>query len=91
MRKACNRSRQVQVINYGGNASDIWWHKQGKGLARFGNLSVVDLDAGFVERWGQQIQRAMRWSVLIQDGELQILNDQVQLDVTPAWRKRATA
>jgi hypothetical protein len=33
----------------------------------------------------------MRWSVLIQDGELQILNDQVQLDVTPAWRKRATA
>ncbi len=91
MRKACNRSRQVQVINYGGNASDIWWQKQGKGLARFGNLSVVDLDAGFVERWGQQIQRAMRWSVLIQDGELQILNDQVQLDVTPAWRKRAAA
>ncbi|WP_270994770.1 YaeQ family protein, partial [Listeria seeligeri] len=30
IRKACNRSRQVQVVNYGGNASEIWWTKQGK-------------------------------------------------------------
>lgn len=91
IRKASNRSRQVQVVNYGGNASEIWWGKQGKGLARFDNLSVVDLDGEFVERWGQQIQRAMRWSVLIQDGEVQLLNDQIQLDVIPDWRKRAKA
>jgi len=89
VRKACNRSRRVQIINYGGNASDIWWQKQGKHLARFNNLSVLDLPAEFVERWGEQVQRAMRWSVLIQDGEVQILNDQIQLDVIPAWRKRA--
>ena len=88
VRKACNRSARVQVVNYGGNASDIWWQKQGKHLTRFDNLSVLDLDAGFVERWGAQIQRAMRWSVLIQDGEVQLLNDQTQLDVIPAWRKR---
>lgn len=31
IRKASNRSRQVQVVNYGGNASEIWWGKQGKG------------------------------------------------------------
>ncbi len=91
LRKASNRSRQVQGVNYGGNASEIWWGKQGKGLARFDNLSVVDLDGAFVELWGQQIQRAMRWSVLIQDGEVQLLNDQMQLDVIPTWRKRAKA
>ena len=79
------------MVNYGGNASEIWWGKQGKGLARFDNLSVVDLDGAFVELWGQQIQRAMRWSVLIQDGEVQLLNDQMQLDVIPTWRKRAKA
>ncbi len=88
IRKACNRSRRVQVINYGGNASDIWWQKQGKPLARFDNLSVLDLAGDFVERWGGQIQRAMRWSVLIQDGEVQLINDQLQLDVIPQWRKR---
>jgi uncharacterized protein YaeQ len=33
----------------------------------------------------------MRWSVLIQDGEVQLLNDQIQLDVILNWRKRAKA
>ena len=88
VRKACNRSRRVQIVNYGGNASDIWWQKQSKHLTRFNNLSVVDLPSAFVERWGELVQRAMRFSVLIQDGEVQILNDQIQLDVIPVWRKR---
>jgi uncharacterized protein YaeQ len=88
VRKASNRSRRIQVVNYGGNASDIWWQKQEKHLNRFGNLSVVDLPSEFVEQWGLQVQRMMRWSVLIQDGEVQLLNDQMQLDVIPFWRKR---
>ncbi len=91
VRKASNRSQRVQVVNYGGRASDIWWEKQGKALARFGNVSVVDLPGEFVEQWGTQIQRAMRWNVLIQDGEVQLLNDQMQLDVIPVWRKPAQA
>ncbi len=89
VRKACNRSRQVQLITHGGNASDIWWQKQSKALARFDNLTVLDLPTAFVERWALQIQRAMRWSVLIQDGEVQLLNDDQQLDVIPVWRKAA--
>ena len=89
VRKACNRSKHVQVVNYGGNASEIWWQKQGRHLQRHDNLSVVDIDAEFVERWGAQIQRMMRFSVLVQDGEIQLLNDQLQLDLVPAWRKRA--
>ncbi len=87
IRKACNRSRRVQVINYGGNASDIWWQKQSKHFTRFNNLTVLDLPSAFVELWSTQIQRAMRWSVLIQDGEVQLINDQMQLDVIPTWRK----
>ncbi|MEG2806137.1 YaeQ family protein [Stenotrophomonas sp.] len=89
IRKACNRSRQVQVVTFAGNAADVWWSKQGKALERFDNLSVLDLDGGFVDQWAAQIQRAMRWSVLIQDGEVQLINDQLQLDVIPTWRKRA--
>ena len=88
VRKACNRSRQVQVITFAGHGADIWWSKQAKGLERFDNLSVLDLDSTFVERWAEQIQRAMRWNVLIQDGEVQLINDQMQLDVIPTWRKR---
>ncbi|NIJ69768.1 YaeQ family protein [Xanthomonas sp. 60] len=89
IRKASNRSRSVQVVTYAGHASDVWWQKQGKGLERFGNVSVLDLPTAFVEPWSQQIQRAMRWSVLIQDTEVQLISDNLQLDVTPVWRKRA--
>ncbi len=89
IRKACNRSARVQVVKYGGHASDVWWQKQGKALERFHNLCVMDLPSDFVEQWGLQIQRAMRWSVLVQDTEVQLINDQMQLQVTPAWRKRA--
>ncbi len=88
IRKACNRSQRVQVVNYGGNAADIWWQKQGKHMQRHDNLSVVDIDADFVERWGQQIQRMMRFSVLIQDGEIQLLNDNLQMELVLGWRKR---
>ena len=88
IRKACNRSQRVQVVNYGGNASDIWWQKQGKHMQRHDNLSVVDIDADFVERWGQHIQRMMRFSVLIQDGEIQLLNDNLQMELVLGWRKR---
>ncbi len=88
IRKACNRSQRVQVVNYGGNASDIWWQKQGKHMQRHDNLSVLDIDADFVERWGQQIQRMMRFSVLIQDGEIQLLNDNLQMELVLGWRKR---
>lgn len=91
IRKACNRSRQVQIVNYAGHASDVWWQKQGKALERFGNLSVLDLPAPFVEQWTTQIQRAMRWSVLIQDTEVQLIADHMQLDVIPVWRKTAKA
>ncbi|MNV24664.1 hypothetical protein D3C71_1157360 [compost metagenome] len=48
---------------------------------------MLDLPGPFVELWSTQIQRAMRWSVLIQDGEVQLINDQMQLDVIPTWRK----
>lgn len=89
IRKACNRSARVQAVNYGGHASDVWWQKQGKALERFHNLCVMDLPGAFVEQWGLQIQRAMRWSVLVQDTEVQLINDQMQLQVTPVWRKRA--
>ncbi len=68
-----------------------WLGSDDVGRSQFPDAQVIDLDGAFVEQWGQQIQRAMRFSVLIQDGEVQILNDQIQLDIIPNWRKRAKA
>lgn len=43
IRKACGRSRQVTVVNYGGRAAGLWWEKNAGALARHGNLTVLDL------------------------------------------------
>jgi len=75
IRKACGRARQVIVVNYGGRAADIWWDKNAAALARLENLTVIDIDAETVEALGGLIERSMRFSVLIQDDEVQLMGD----------------
>ena len=75
IRKACGRSRQVVVINYGGNASEIWWSKNASALARNKNLTVLDIPHATVAELVALLQRGMRLQVLIQDGQLQLMND----------------
>ena len=43
IRKACGRARQVVVIGYSGRGAEIWWEKNGAGLLRAKNLSVIDI------------------------------------------------
>ena len=84
IRKACGRSRQVVVISYGGNASEIWWNKVGAALARNRNLTVLDIPATTVAELVALLQRGMRLQCLIQDGQLQMMNDAdaVAVDLT---------
>jgi uncharacterized protein YaeQ len=86
IRKACGRSRQVVVINYGGNASDIWWDKNATALSRNRNLSVLDIPASTVGELAELLQRGMRLQCLIQDGQLQIMNDADAVAVDPVKR-----
>jgi len=86
IRKACGRSRQVVVISYGGNASEIWWNKVGPALARNRNLTVLDIPAPTVAQLVALLQRGMRLQCLIQDGQLQIMNDADAVAVDPVRR-----
>jgi Uncharacterized protein conserved in bacteria len=86
IRKACGRSRQVVVINYGGNAAEIWWNKVGAALGRNKNLTVLDIPAGTVAELVELLQRGMRLQCLIQDGQLQMMNDADAVAVDPLRR-----
>jgi len=86
IRKACGRSRQVVVINYGGNTADIWWSKVGASLARNKNLTVLDIPAATVTELLPLLQRGMRLQALIQDGQLQLMNDAESVTVDPTRR-----
>lgn len=88
LRKAAGRARAVQLVTYGGRAADIWWDRNASALKKLALLDVMDLPGEFVTEWGAQIERTMRWDVLIQDGEVQLMSDKAQLSVIPTWRKQ---
>ncbi len=89
VRKACNRAREVIVLAYGGQAVETWWKKNGAALARHRQLRVIEIDPETVEALGRQIQRSMRFNVLIQDGEIQLLGEHDSVDVRPIERTAA--
>ncbi len=89
IRKACARSGQVVVVNYGGNGSDIWWSRIESGLSRHRNLTVIDLAPDDVTAAMGLLQRSMRLTAMIQDGELQLMSDQANVAMTPRFRMRA--
>ena len=89
LRKASGRARAVQLVMFGsGNLTDTWWKRNGAALNKLSSLEVMDLPGDFVTEWGKLIERTMTWSVIIEDGEVQLMSDKAHLTVTPTWRKR---
>jgi uncharacterized protein YaeQ len=86
IKKACGRAQQVVVVNYSGNASDIWWNKVAPNLTRIKNLTVIDIDPASVDAISTLLQRSMRLTAMIQDGELQLMSDTANIALTPRVR-----
>jgi uncharacterized protein YaeQ len=83
LRKACNRSKQVILYTYGGRGVPIWWDKNKPKLARFNNLTCVNLDPEATEQLAGLAQRAMNLQVTIQDGEVTVSNEHGLVTLTP--------
>jgi uncharacterized protein YaeQ len=90
IRKACSRAHQVVVVNYGGRAADVWWSKNAATLARLKNLTVLDIDPGSVEAVVALLDRGMRLTAMIQDGELQLMDTDRTVALRPGVRMAPT-
>ncbi|MHC1479339.1 YaeQ family protein [Frateuria aurantia] len=86
LRKACGRSEQVVVINYAGHAGDVWWDKAAAGLRRFENLTVLEIPEEAIAGMTAIVERSSRWQCLIQDGELQLINEDAVIVAAPHVR-----
>lgn len=91
IRKACGRASKVVVVNYGGRAADLWWEKNSALLARQRNLTVLDIAPESVDAITALMVRSMRFSVMIQDGEMQWMTDDQLVAITPAIRQAGLA
>ncbi len=86
IKKACGRAQGVIVVNYSGNAADIWWNKLAPSLTRLKNLTVIDIDPASVDAISTLLQRSMRLTAMIQDGEMQLMSDTANIALTPRVR-----
>lgn len=88
IKKACARAKRAVVLGYLGNAFDIWFGKNENTLRRFKNLTVVALPGESVEAATALLQRGMRLTAMIQDGELQLMSESDNVTMRPVWLKK---
>ena len=88
LRKASGRAAQVVVIGYGGQAAESWWKRNAAALARLRNLSVIELDDAELAEASVLLERGMRVTAMIQDGELQLMDADRSVTLRPRIRMR---
>jgi len=86
IRKACGRARQVVVINYSGNAAEIWWNKNAASLLRNGNLTVLDIAPSTVDALAAIADRGMRLQCMVQDGHVELYGEGTSMTVEQTVR-----
>ena len=86
LRKASGRAAQVVVVGYGGQAAEAWWKRNAPALARLRNLTVMELDDAAVEAATTFLERGMRVTAMIQDGELQLMDADRSVALRPRVR-----
>ncbi len=83
LRKAAGRAERVIVLAYGGRTVDLWWAKEGPGLARLANLSVLALEGGQSAALAALAERGMDLQCTIQDGQVWLTDGQETAVIEP--------
>jgi uncharacterized protein YaeQ len=88
IRKACGRAAQVYIYCHSGHSAELWWQKMRNKLERFGNLTVINIDASTSQSLARLAQRSMQLQCTIQDGQIWLgdADTSVQVDLT-IWKQ----
>ena len=83
IRRACNRSRRVVVLSYGGRSADNWWQQTAGKVASQKNLRVLALSPGECLALTGLARRNMRLQCTIQDGVIWLGSEDQHVEMTP--------
>ena len=83
IRRACNRSRHVVILSYGGRAADIWWQQIAAKVAGQKNLRVLSLSPQDSRALTGLARRNMRLQCTIQDGVIWLGSEDQHVEMTP--------
>ena len=67
-------------------AAEAWWKRNAAALTRLRNLSVIELDDAGVAEASALLERGMRVTAMIQDGELQLMDAERSVSLRPRMR-----
>lgn len=90
LRKACNRSRQVVLLSYGGRAVEVWWARMASAVARLDNLRVLNLPGEASQAMAGLAARGMRLQCTIQDGHIFLTDGASSVDMQTTTLKDFT-
>ena len=83
IRKACGRAKRVVICTYSQRSFGVWWKQIEDKLARFKNLSMINVDDEPLSRLETFVERSIQLQCSIQDGEIWLSNEQSSLQVIP--------
>jgi uncharacterized protein YaeQ len=83
IRQACGKSKQVNIICYGGSTASNWWQQVGNVCQRHKHLHVTNIDTEASEQLSQLAERSMRLQVNIQDGEVLVSSNMGSVTFMP--------
>lgn len=89
LRKACNRAGRVVVYTYGGRGADLWWEQNREALARFDNLTVVNLPYQATRALAALAQRGAQLQCTVQEVQVWIGDGQRVVHIEPEVRQGA--
>ena len=90
VRQFCGRARQVNIFAFGGARLEVWWRRTRAGLNKLDNLTVWTLPTAQTEELAGLLDRTVRLSVSIQDGEFLFSSDKGAVTVRPELSKSAS-
>ena len=88
-RKACGRAGQVRIYSFSGRGAAIWREKNASALERCRNLSVIDIPSAASQAMAAMAGRNMQLQCFIQDGQVQLMNDETTVQIDLALLKNA--
>lgn len=83
IRKACGRSKQVQLFAYGGRSVPIWWQQNEQSFSRYQNLKVWNIPEEAVKEMGELVSRSMKLQYNISEGQVWVSTDEASVLVEP--------
>ena len=87
VRKACNRARQVIIYSYGRTASH-WWQQNQEKLARFDNLTIVNLPKAETDALATLAERTLQLQCTLQDDQIWLSDGARTIELHPEYWQR---